>query len=283
MKIFQANLANANNYEFNSKGLTSSSGVSPAVSALLAKSTGSVAISSVSIDTMDAGLLKSIKLVTISNKRTKHEMHIKVKKASRTRARDLTVNFVVVSGSSITSDLTDHQNKQYATYTMNIGETALTTPTQLELNFHGNHCATPGIITIQFTDGTSTQIDFSGNGNLEFEFPIQVATVSNDEVAVARQAALDTIANAGWGDWSSVIDWTSTATCAGSLCAQTGHAAISGQDEDGISCATSTITSATPSDAPALHDHFYKGCGVASGFPEYSDLVDYCNHLMSGG
>ena len=191
LKILKPNLTSASNYSFEAKRLSSSSGVSDAGAALYTATSANNSIDSISIDTVDADIVHTIVFRRLSDKKKMHECSFKHSKVATKKTKLLTVNFTTVTGNKIKTMETSEQLHEFATYSCQIGESALPTATQIELSVSGGHGADPGTMNVLMSNGQNIGITFSGNGQIEWEFPVQMATVTVDPQIAAQMRVHD--------------------------------------------------------------------------------------------
>jgi hypothetical protein len=209
LKILKPNLTSATNYSFEAKRLSSSSGVADAGAALYAATSANNSIDSISIDTVDADIVHTIVFRRLSDKKKMHECSFKHSKVATKKTKLLTVNFTTVPGNKIKTMETSQQTHEFVTYSCQIGESALPTATQIELSVSGGHGADPGTMNVLMSNGQNIGITFSGNGQVEWEFPVQMATVTVDPQIAAQQRVHDawTLVYAGLQPYpTSVLD-----------------------------------------------------------------------------
>jgi len=203
-KILKPNLTSASNYTFEAKRLASSSGAADAGAALYAASSENNAITSITIDTVDADIVHTVRFVRVSDKKKLHEHSFKHSKVANKKTKLLTVTFQSVPGNTIVTEDVTLQLREFATYVCSIGENALPTATQIELSVSGGHGADPGTMSVM---GLSQPVSltFSGNGQIEWKFPVQNATVSVNTVNSQSKTTVDAAMVTAFGNTPAAI------------------------------------------------------------------------------
>lgn len=282
MKILRPNLSSTTDYTLESHGLMSPSDVSGVVAELHAASSQNSGIKMITMETAEANITKTIRIVRISDGHILHECHFRHKKTAKTKAKSLTLAFSVVPGSSIVTSKTGQQNREWATYECKIGETAFTNA-RIEIKVAGRNGSIPGKITISGDSSSSfggdgqSVLEFSGNGVLEFEFPVSLVTPTVDPVAVAKQNTDDAWAAYSGSSLTAIYGadpFASTADFGQAIGVYYGY---NWDIENLAGCFATTVHNTVPSlDAAQLFDDCIVALGATSGSLTYNSGNDYC-------
>lgn len=259
MKILKPALTSASNYTFEARRLCSSSGVADAGAALYTASGQGDAITSVSINTVDADIVHTIRFVRKSDKKKMHECSFKHSRLANKRTKILKVNFVTVAGNKIKTEQTEFQKHEFATYTCMIGENALPTATQLELSISGGHGADSGSMEVEGLASPVT-ISFSGNGQIEWEFPVQMVTGATVDVQTQARQIVDNNSLIVFGDTMSALygsdvyvdNLTFDAAFRALVFASAPWATMSPGSYDALACANGTLSGSTEAGYAAI-------------------------------